>query len=49
MSKVAIVTDSTACFPADVIKGYPMHIVPLQVIMDDKSYQDGIDIQPTEF
>ena len=49
MSKVAIVTDSTACFPADVVKGYPMHIVPLQVIMDDKSYQDGIDIQPTEF
>lgn len=49
MSKVAIVTDSTACFPADVVKGYPMHIAPLQVIWDEKSYQDGIDIHPVEF
>ncbi|GAP14396.1 EDD domain protein, DegV family [Longilinea arvoryzae] len=49
MSKVAIVTDSTACFPKEIIQGYPMFVAPLQVIWGDQSYQDGVDIQPSEF
>ncbi|HWQ04237.1 MAG TPA: DegV family protein [Longilinea sp.] len=49
MSKVAIVTDSTACFPQEIIKGYPMFVAPLQVIWDEKTYLDGVDIQPAEF
>jgi DegV family protein with EDD domain len=49
MSKVAIVTDSTAGFPETAIEGLPIHSVPLQVIWGDSSYQDGIDIQPFEF
>ncbi len=49
MSKVAIVTDSTACFPKELIKGYPMFVAPLQVIWGEESFQDGIDIQPAEF
>lgn len=49
MSKVAIVSDSTACFPADVIKGYPLYVAPLQVIWGEESFQDGVDIQPAEF
>lgn len=49
MSKVAVVTDSTACFPKEVIQGYPLFVAPLQVIWGDQSYQDGVDIQPAEF
>ncbi len=49
MSKVAVVTDSTACFPKELIKGYPMFVAPLQVIWGEESFQDGIDIQPAEF
>lgn len=49
MKKVAIVTDSTACLPEHAIKGYPIFVLPLQVIWSDQIYLDGIDIQPTEF
>jgi DegV family protein with EDD domain len=49
MSKVAIVTDSTACFPPEVVKGYPLFVAPLQVIWGEESFRDGVDIQPTEF
>lgn len=49
MSKIAIVTDSTATIPAELLKNYPVFVAPLQVIWDEKSYLDGIDIKPTEF
>jgi len=49
MSKVAIVTDSTANIPAEHTKGLPIHVLPLQVLWEDKVYLDGIDITPTEF
>jgi len=49
MSKVAIVTDSTANIPTELINKYPVFITPLQVLWDEKSYLDGIDIQPKEF
>jgi DegV family protein with EDD domain len=49
MGKVAIVTDSTACMPPDLIKGFPIYSAPLQVIWGEESFRDGIDIQPSEF
>lgn len=49
MSKIAIVTDSTATIPTDLIKNYPVFVAPLQVIWDEKCYLDGVDIKPTEF
>ena len=49
MSKVAIVIDSTAYMPSDLFEGYPIHIVPLQLIWGEETYMDGVDIQPTEF
>jgi DegV family protein with EDD domain len=49
MPKVAIVTDSTSTIPRDLIKNYPVFVAPLQVLWDEKSYLDGIDIQPEEF
>lgn len=49
MSRIAIVTDSTATIPAELIKNYPVFVAPLQVIWDEKCYLDGIDIKPGEF
>lgn len=49
MSKVAIVTDSTVNLPQSVIKDYPITVAPQILIWDEKTYQDGIDIQPAAF
>ncbi len=49
MSKVAIVTDSTVNIPADLARGCPIHIAPLQVIWGSETYRDGVDIHPGEF
>jgi DegV family protein with EDD domain len=49
MKKVAIVTDSTAGFSEQAIKGYPIHILPLQIIWDGKIFLDAVDLHPTEF
>ena len=49
MSKVAIVTDSTAYIPSSYFVGLPLESIPLQVIWGEKVYRDGIDIKPVEF
>lgn len=49
MNKVAVVTDSTACIPNELLKGYPIYCIPLQVIWGEDTYRDGIDITPEEF
>ena len=49
MSKIAIVTDSTAYLPAEIVRGHEIHSVPLQVIWGDETYRDGIDISPDQF
>jgi len=48
MSRVAVITDSTCCLPADVVKKYDIKVVPLEIIYQEKSYRDGIDITPGE-
>lgn len=48
MVKVAIVTDSTCCLPAELINEFEIHIVPLIINYRDKSYKDGVDISATE-
>jgi DegV family protein with EDD domain len=49
MSKVAIVTDSTAYLPNDVVKKYSITVTPQILIWGDETFQDGVDIQPNEF
>jgi len=49
MKKVAIITDSTAYLPQEMIDSLGISIVPLTVNWDGVSYRDGIDIQPDEF
>jgi DegV family protein with EDD domain len=49
MSKVAIVTDSTAYIPEEITRDLHITSVPLQVIWGEQIYRDGIDLQPAEF
>ena len=49
MSKVAVVIDSTAYIPPDLVKKHNITVVPQVLIWDDKTYRDGVDIQPSEF
>ena len=49
MNKVAIVTDSTAYIPSDLLKKYAIKVIPLTIIWDGETFLDGVDIQPDEF
>lgn len=49
MSKVAIVTDSTANIPIDLLKKYNIVVAPQILIWGDDTFQDGVDIQPDDF
>lgn len=50
MNKVAIVTDSTADIPKDLVERHGIKVVPLYVNFDDRSYiDDGVDITSKQF
>lgn len=49
MGKVAIITDSTANIPQNLVEELELTIAPLVLIWDNVTYQDGVDIHPTEF
>ncbi len=49
MSKVAIVTDSTAYLPDALLAQYSISVTPQILIWGDETFQDGVDIQPDEF
>jgi DegV family protein with EDD domain len=46
--RVAVVTDSTAYLPPDLIEGYGIHVVPLYVVLAGRSGREGWDIGPDE-
>ena len=48
MGSVKIVSDSTCDLSADLIKKYDIGIIPLCIIMDEKSYFDGIETTAKE-
>lgn len=47
--KIAVVTDSTAYIPRDIIEGLDIHVIPLSVNFGDETYREGIDITSEEF
>ena len=49
MKKIHIVTDSTAALTPELIEQHNIHVVPLTLIINDKSYIDGVEIQEEEF
>ncbi len=49
MSKVAIVTDSTANLPQEVARNLPIYVVPLHVIWGEQSFLDQIELTSDQF
>ena len=49
MSKIAIVTDSTADLPAQLVRSRGVTVVPLTLNFEGRSLLDGVDIRPSEF
>ena len=49
MRKVAIVTDSTACIPAEAKNKYGITVLPMNLHWGNDLLLDGVDIQPAEF
>ncbi len=49
MSRIAIVTESSANLPPKVVAKYGIHVLPLRIIWDGKVLRDGVDITPQEF
>jgi len=49
MTKLAIVTDSTAYIPDEILKDLPIFIIPLHVIWGDETYRDNVDIHQNVF
>jgi len=49
MKKVAIITDSSAYLPDEIVKELGLHVVPLTLHWDGESYRDGEDIRAEEF
>ena len=49
MTKIAVVTDSLASMPADLIEQYDIKVAPQVLIWGEETYLDGVDITPSEF
>lgn len=49
MTKIHIVTDSTCDLTKEELHKLGIHIMPLTIQMDGKTYTDGVDIFPDEF
>lgn len=47
--KIAIVTDSTSYLSKEEQEKYNINVVPIPVIVDGKSYNEGVDISTEEF
>jgi len=49
MSKVAILTDSTAYIPDNILEELHINVVPQVLIWGEEEFMDGVDIKPDEF
>jgi fatty acid-binding protein DegV len=46
MSKVAVVTDSVANLPPELVERYSITIIPLLVAFGQEVFRDGVDMTP---
>ena len=49
MKKVALLTDSTANIPAEMMSKFSISSVPLQVIWGQETFDDGVTLSPADF
>ncbi len=47
--RVAVVTDSTAYLPPDLVEEYGIHVVPLHLMLGREAWLDGVEIDPPTF
>ncbi len=48
MGKIRILADSTCDLTLQMLQQYGVQIVPLNIVLNDKAYQDGVEIGPDE-
>ena len=49
MSKIALVTDSTCSMPRELVEKYEIYVAPQVLIWGKDTYEDGVNITPSEF
>ncbi len=49
MSKIALVTDSTASMPPELVEKYNFFVAPQVLIWGKETFEDGVNITPSEF
>ncbi len=49
MSKIALVTDSTASMTKELVEKYKFIVAPQVLIWGDETFEDGVNITPSEF
>ena len=49
MSKVAVITDSTAYIPDELLKAHSITVAPQVLIWGEETFRDGVDIMPDDF
>jgi DegV family protein with EDD domain len=49
MTNIAVVTDSVAAIPADLVKKYNIYVAPVHIIWDGVDYRDSVDLPISEF
>jgi len=49
MSRIAVVTDSTAYLPPELVAQYGIYVIPQQLIWGDETFLDGVTIDPPTF
>jgi DegV family protein with EDD domain len=49
MSKVAVITDSTAYLPDALLKAHHITVTPQVLIWGEETFRDGVDIMPEDF
>jgi DegV family protein with EDD domain len=47
--RVVVITDSSACLPADLVRELGIVVVPVRLVAGSRVYSDGVDLQPSEF
>jgi DegV family protein with EDD domain len=47
-NRVAVIADSIACIPRDLLEQYRIGVIPLNFYVNGNVYRDGIDVTPSE-
>ena len=49
MSRIKVVTDSTADLPDDLLNDLDIEVLPVEIVLDGKTYRDDVDIKSDTF